>query len=230
MSSIDAEFDAAWSRFLALSRLTLVSETLESSSAHGGQEYAAFLVQIEDPKVIEFLRPLASRLARLAGVETYAEPYWHITVKGLGFVAEGRGRKDAISLAGLERVSRAAARIFSRQPPFTVRLGRVNCFPEVAFVEVLDGLPVREMNTRLLEEIPGLCRQPFDGPAFLPHISIARFTSDEALPHLKQVVARLREEVPLGPELPVRRVSLVTARISEGTPSLSLVRSYELEG
>ncbi len=230
MKNIDAEFEVAWSRFLALQRLTLVPDTLESPSAHGGQEYAAFLIRIDDPGARAYLRPLAARLASLPGIEPYSEDYWHVTVKGLGFLAEGPGGPDAVCQADLERISQSAASLFSCQPPFTVRLGRVNCFPEVAFVEVLDGLPVREMNIRLLEEIPGLPRQPFDGPDFLPHISIARFASGEALAQLKTVVAELRDRALTGPTFQVGRVDLVAARISVGTPHLRVVRSYELGG
>jgi 2'-5' RNA ligase len=230
VSSIDAEFEAAWSRFLALRRLTLVSDTLESPSAHGGQEYAAFLISIDDPEARAYLRPLAARLGSLPGVEPYGEDYWHITVKGLGFLADGPGAPDAICRVDLERISESAAAVFRCQPPFTVRLGRVNCFPEAAFVEVLDGLPVREMNIQLLEEVPGLPRQPYDGPGFLPHISIARFVSREALAHLKKALPALRDTVAPGPAFHVRRVDLVAARISVGTPLLSLVRSYDLGG
>ncbi len=228
MSSIDAEFEAAWARFLALERLTLVADTLESPSAHGGEEYAAFLIRIDDPEARAYLRPLAARLGSLPGVETYAEPYWHITIKGLGFLWEQPAGRVGICPADLEKISESAAAVFACQPPFAIRLGRVNCFPEVAFVEVLGGLPVRQMNMRLLEQIPGLPRQPFDGPSFLPHISIARFTSGEALAPLKALVAELRDAAPPGPAFQVCRADLVAARISAGTPHLRVVRSYEL--
>lgn len=228
MNNIDLEFEVAWSRFLALQRLTLVPDTLESPSAHGGQEYAAFLIRIDDPRAMAYLRPLATRLASLPGIEPYPDDYWHITVKGLGFLTEGPGGPDAVCQADLERISESAASVFSCQPPFTVRLGRVNCFPEVAFVEVLGGLPVRQMNIRLLEDMPGLPRQPFDGPDFLPHISIARFATGEALDRLKTMVAELRDSALPGPIFHVHRVDLVAARISAGTPHLRLLRSYEL--
>lgn len=230
MTTIEAEFDLAWSRFQALESLLLVSDTLESPWARGHREYAAFLVRIEDAAAVDHLRCLVDRISSLPGVECYPEPYWHMTIKGLGFVVQDPGRPEEISAADLRRVARAARDVFAEQPAFDVRLGRVNAFPEVVFVEVLGGSPVRELNTRLLDRLPRIARYPFDGPRFLPHVSIARFTSNDGLDQLRRRLGDLREERPQGPLLTVGRVELVTARLSREAPTFATVASYTLRG
>lgn len=227
MTTIEAEFDLTWSRFQSLDSLLLMPTTMELSWP-GGREYAAFLVRIEDPTAVEHLRRLVGCITSLPGVECYPEPYWHITVKGLGFVVQDPSGPEEISAAGLREVARAARHVFAEQPAFDVRLGRVNAFPEVVFVEVLDGSPVRELNRRLLDYLPQIVRYPFDGPRFLPHVSIARFTSNDGLGELRRALGDLRKERPQGPPLTVGRVDLITARLSGEAPTFATVASYTL--
>lgn len=227
MITIEAEFDLAWSRFQSLDSLLLMPAPLESSWL-GGREYAAFLVRINDPAAVDYLRCLAGPISSVPGVDCYPEPYWHMTVKGLGFVVRNPSGPGEISTAGLREVARAARHVFADQPAFDARLGRLNAFPEVVFVEVLDGSRVRELNTRLLDHLPQIVRYPFDGPRFLPHISIARFTSNDGLGELRGLLSRLRRERPQGPSLAIGRIDLVTARLSAEAPAFSTVASYTL--
>lgn len=227
MTTIEAEFDLAWSRFQSLDSLTLMTAALKSSWP-SRREYAAFLVRIEDPAAVDYLRRLVGCITSLPGVECYPEPYWHMTVKGLGFVVQDPSRPEEISAAGLREVARAARHVFAHQSAFNVRLGRVNAFPEVAFVEVLDSLPMRELNTRLLDVLPRIVRYPFDGPPFLPHVSIARFTSNDGLAKLRRALGDLRKERLQGPSLAIRRVDLATGRLSGAASAFATVASYTL--
>jgi len=227
VAALNAEFAAAWARLQALKSPVLVRDTLESAWTRGRTEYVALLVRVDNPDACAYIRTLSEQIASIPGVEPYPEPYWHITIKGLGFLVVNSGGHEDIYERDLQRIATAARDTFATQRAFDVRLGRINGFPEVVCLEVLDSLPVRELNVRLLDAVPGLVRYPFDGPLFLPHISIARFTSGEGLPHLKQKIAALRERGP-GPTLAVREVQLIRARLSAETPALETAERYTL--
>jgi 2'-5' RNA ligase len=221
------EFDAAWAHFQTLDRLVLGPETLESAWAHGRDRYAALLIPVDDQATVAHIHGVLRRLGDIPGVEPYPEPYWHITIKGIGFVSEPTTGSDEVSPAHLKAVLRLTNDILALQPPFEVQTGRVNAFAEVVLLEVWDGGRVRELNTRMLEAVPDIIRQPFDGARFLPHISIARFTSDEGLPQLKAVLAELRRSGP-GPAFTVGHIDLISAHLSAAAPTLERLRRYHL--
>jgi 2'-5' RNA ligase len=223
------EFDAAWERFQSRDRLILGPETLESAWAHGRDRYAALLIPVDDPPTVAHISRTLERTAGIAGIDPYPEPYWHITIKGIGFMRDPAAGGDEISSEHLEHVSGLIGDILSGRAPFEVQVGRANAFPEVVFLEAWEGGHVRELNTRITDSVPGIVRQPHDGPAFLPHISIARFSSDEALAELKGVLRELREDPP-GPAFVVRHLDLICAHLSAGPPELERLRRYELGG
>ncbi len=227
MPEAPPEFEAAWARFQSLDHLVVGPETLESAWAHGRDRYAALLIPVDDPATVAHIRALLAHLAGIPGVEPYPEPYWHITIKGIGFVAKATASSDEVSTEQLETVSRLTGEVLAPEPPFEVQAGRVNAFPEVVFVEAWDAGRVRDLNTRLLEAVPGIIRQPFDGPAFLPHTSIARFTSQAGLAQLKAALAGMRATPP-GPTFAASHVDLICAHLSASAPALELLRRYEL--
>lgn len=221
------EFESAWTRFQALDRLILGPETLESAWAHGRDRYAALLIPVDEPATAAYAREVIERLADIPGVEPYPEEYWHITIKGIGFLCDPARGPDEVSDAQMEEVAERLGEIAASERPFDVIAGRVNAFPEVVFIEVWDGGRVRELNMRVLERVPGITRQPFDGPAFLPHISIARFSSEEGLPVLKTRLAEMRRSAP-GPAFTVTHLDLICAHLSAGAPVLERLRRYQL--
>src|SRR2546428_7824435 len=227
MEALRGEFEAAWAQFQTLDSLRLVPETLEAEWTRGRDTYVAFLVPIDDPAVAEHLRKLVRAVDSIPGVEPYPEAYWHVTIKGIGFESAEDDRPEDVSRTGVQSVAEAARDVFAQQPPFEARIGLAAAFPEVVFAEVWDALPVRALNERVLEAIPSLVRYPFDGPHFLPHISIARFTSKDGISQIKETVGRLREESP-GPSFSVNEVRLVRAHLSERTPILETMETYRL--
>lgn len=227
MPEPNPEFDAVWARFQALERPILGLETLESAWAHGRDRYAALLIPVDDPHTVAYTRRVLDRLSDIPGLEPYPEAYWHITIKGIGFLCDPATGPDEVSEEQMEAVSRQIGDILSAQPRFEVQAGRVNAFPEVVILEAWDDGRVRELNTRVLEAVPGIVRQPFDGPVFLPHISIARFSSDEGLAMLKTTLAELRE-MPPGPAFTVTHADLICAHLSAAPPTLERLRRFEL--
>jgi 2'-5' RNA ligase len=193
----------------------------------GRDTYLAFLIPVDDPGVVAHLHSIVRSIEHLPGVEPYPESYWHLTVKGIGFEGENSTQPDGVSRQAFGRIADAARRIFESQVAFEVTIGPPSGFPEVVFAEVWDSLVVRELNGRLLEMIPGLMRYPFDGEAFLPHVSIARFASAEGLAELKQTLASIRDDGP-GPGFNVREVQLVRAHLSSAAPRLEPIETYPL--
>jgi len=219
MEALRGEFDAAWAQFQTLDSLRLVPQTLEAEWTRGRDTYLAFLVPIDDPRVVEHLRKLVRAVDGIPGVEPYPEDYWHITIKGIGFENANPGHPEDVSGSAVRSVAEAVRDVFAHRPPFEARIGLAAAFPEVVFAEVWDALPVRELNERVLETVPTLVRYRFDGPQFLPHVSIARFTSNVGLSKLKETLTRLRA-AGAGPQFSVRAIGLIRAHLSERSRTL----------
>jgi len=220
-------FADAWARFQALDALRLAGDTLDWEWTRGRAQYLAFLVRVEDAAAREYLARVVERLASISGVEPYPEWYWHMTVKGAGFQVIKRTHEDDVLRQDVPRIAGKARAVLARESAFEAQLGLANGFAEVAFVEVHDGGRVRELNARLLEAVPELARYPVDGPGFLPHVSVARFRSNEGLAELKAALAELRELGP-GPSFAVGRVEFVRAWLSEEMPELDTLAAYQL--
>jgi 2'-5' RNA ligase len=224
------EFAEAWRRFQHATSVRLLDETLESEWAHGRTDYAAFLVPVSDPGVRARIAATIRAISGIPGVEPYPEAYWHATIKGLGFMVAQPSRPDELSPADVQRMAEGARPILERQAPFRAAIGNVNAFAEVVFLEVLDGGVIRSLNQRLLAGIAGIRRQPVDGAGYLPHISIARFSSAEGLKELKEALAHLREEQPAGPGMTVREVLLIQAHLTSEAPAFETLAAYPLRG
>jgi 2'-5' RNA ligase len=229
MDDLAISFEDAWAQFQARDSLRLAGDTLEWEWTRGRAQYLTFLVRIEDPAAQACLSQLVGRLNGIRGVEPYPDWYWHITVKGAGFQVIRRTEKDDILRQDVPRIARAAQAILAQEAAFEAQLGLANGFAEVVFVEVRDGGRVREINARLADGMPDLPRYPVDGAALLPHVSIARFTSNDGLDELKARLAELRSEGP-GPSFPVRRIEFVKVWLSEEMPEFDVLASYPLSG
>jgi 2'-5' RNA ligase len=222
-----AEYEAAWRRFHVLTGLIHGFETIDSPWARGRERYGAFLVRVDDTAARGHLRPLAERLSRVPGLAMYPEAYWHITVKTLGFLVSEATAPDEVPDRLLAPIIEAATSVFNAHPTFDVSIGPINAFPDVVIAEIWDGGAVRRLNTALLDGVPALPGQPFDGPHFLPHISLARYASNEALDELKATLTDLRTMGP-GPTLHVSAIDLITAHIGHGAPVLETTHTLAL--
>jgi 2'-5' RNA ligase len=220
------ELEAAWALFQAAGSLLLVGDTLEWQWTRGRAQYLAFLVRLEDAAARDYVSRVQERIAVIPGVELYPDWYWHITVKGAGFQVIKRTHDDDVLRQDVPRIAAQARELLARQPAFEAQLGLANGFSEVVFIELHDGGRVRELNTLLTENLP-VPRYPIDGGTFLPHVSIARFTSNEGLARLKETLAALRREGP-GPAFSVRRIEFVKVWLSEAMPEFDTLATYPL--
>jgi 2'-5' RNA ligase len=226
MSDLASSFEDAWARFQARDALRLVGDTLEWEWSRGRAQFLAFLVRIEDAAVRDHLSRIVERLAAIPGVEPYPDWYWHVTVKGVGFQVIKRTQQDDVLRQDVSRIAGQARALLTRHASFEAQLGLANAFAEVVFVEVLDHGRFADLNVAAREApaIPGL---PVDEAPFLPHVSIARFTSNEGLAELKQTLASLRAEGP-GPSFTVGRIEFIRAWLSEETPEFDTLATYPL--
>jgi hypothetical protein len=127
------EFEAAWARFQTLDRLVLGPETLESAWAQGRDRYATLLIPVDDPATVAHIHSVLRHLGNIPGVEPYPEPYWHITIKGIGFVSEPATGSDEVSPVHLEAVSKLR---FSVSPNARVIVGWIMTGIPAALISV----------------------------------------------------------------------------------------------
>lgn len=183
---------------------------------------------ISDAATREHISGIVERLDGIAGVEPYAEPYWHITVKGLAFQAEPPSAPDELAPAQIWAIREAARQALAGVPAFGVQTGLVNGFDSVVFMEAPDGGQTADLNRRLMA-LPDVPEYPYDGAMFLPHISIARYVSSEGLPQLKECLRELRG-AGNGPAFVVDEIQLVHTLLGEGAPALGVAETYRLSG
>lgn len=228
MEELSSDFAGAWRRFQTLETVRLQQETLEWEWSRGRTDYVAFLIAVADPEVRKHVAAEVAQVADIPGVEPYPEGYWHITVKGVGFMCNEATRPDEVTRADMESIAESARPLIETMPAFDVTLGPAGGFAEVVILEAHDGGVVRGMNQRLLAEVPSIQRYPVDGEIFLPHVSIARFASDEGLPDLKTRLAEMRER-PSAVTMRASEVMLIQAHLASGyAPTFELLASYEL--
>ena len=226
MDDLASSFDDAWARFQASDSLQLAGDTSRWDWTRGRAQFLTFLVR-PDADDRAHLTRVAERLAGIPGVEPYPDWYWHITVKGAGFQVIKRTHEDDVLRQDVPRIAGKARALFAREATFEAQFGLVNAFASVVFVEVWDDGRMRELNARLLAEVSEIARYPIDGEGYVPHISIARFTSSEGLAELKSTLEALRAEGP-GPSFSVRRIEFVKVWISEEPPEFDEVAAYPL--
>jgi 2'-5' RNA ligase len=226
MAELASSFEEAWAQFQARDALRLAGDTLEWEWTRGRAQYLAFLARVEDAAAREHLARVAERLAPIRGVDPYPDWYWHVTVKGAGFQVIKRTQPDDVLREDVPRISAGAREPLTQHRAFEVRLGPANAFAEVVFLEVADGGRVAELH-QAVGAVPDLPRLPIDDAPFLPHVSIARFTSNDGLAELKETLAASRAEGP-GPAFTIGRVEFVKAWLSEGAPQFETLASYPL--
>ena len=223
----ESTFGAARAAFDRTKSLRLADETTEHEFTRGRAQYLAFLVRIEGAAAQQYIAAMQKRLDGIPGVEPYPEDYWHVSVKGGGFQVIKRSLPDDVLREDVPRIAGDARRLLFGQRAFEAKLGAMAGFPEVVFIEVHDGGRIRELNTLLTKGLPNVPRYPIDAGVFLPHVSIARFTSNDGLPQLREAIASHRDDAE-GPTVLVRRIEFVKVWLSEQTPEFQTLASYNL--
>jgi 2'-5' RNA ligase len=224
---IESTFDAARAAFDRIESLTLADQTSEYEFTRGRAQYLAFLIRIEDAAAQQYVARAIERVADIPGVQPYPAHYWHMSVKGAGFQVIKRSYEDDVLREDVPRIAAQAKELLRGQRAFEAQLGAIAGFPEVVFIEVHDGGRIRALNALLTEGLPQVPRYPIDAGVFLPHVSIARFTSNDGLGQLKQTIVQHRDDAD-GPTVLVRRIEFVKVWLSEEIPEFETLATYPL--
>jgi 2'-5' RNA ligase len=220
-----SSFDDAWRAFLASESLRLTDEI--DAWSRGRAQFLAFIARIEDTAARAHVAHMIETIANIPGVEAFPDPYWHITIKGAGFQVIKRVHDDDVLRENVSRIVTQAKQAIAGACSIDAQLGAPNVFGDALVLEVHDNGELRALNARLLDGVDGIARYAFDGERYLPHVSIARFTSNDGLGQLKEMLSKLRAGPP-GPRFQIRRLELIKAWLSEEVPEFETLATYAL--
>lgn len=225
--AIVSTFAEAWQQFL---RLTTVESADQSRwrLARGRAMLIAFIAPLLDSPLAGEVEALQARLSDLACIEPYPRDLLHITVKLGGFQVVLQTMDDDIPRANLPAIADSAARVISTTPAFTAQVGPINAFPDAVFLEIEDHGQLKDLHLRLCEEVKGLHLYPTEVENYLPHISIARFRSQDDLSQLKKRLAALRVERPRIGEIEIDSIDMARIIMATDPPEIQTLQTTYL--
>jgi 2'-5' RNA ligase len=198
---------------------------VDNDWAKGRNQYLTFLIRIKDEKLIEKINEIQDRLSTIPCVDPFPQEYFHITVKGCGFLAKSERYEDDILTENLQKIISQAKEVLQTFYRFDISLSELNIFSEVVLIEVHDEGKIGELN-KGLQAIPEIKKMKFDYPNLLPHISIAQFQNNQEFTRLISYLEELRE-TEFG-ELTINYIELVNAHLSGRYPTLKTIHALEL--
>ncbi|MGI9252258.1 MAG: 2'-5' RNA ligase family protein, partial [Thermomicrobiales bacterium] len=158
---------------------------------------------------------LRAALTPFPFIRLHPDGFLHITIQELGFLCEHPGRPDEISQTRLDEFVDAAAAVITERRPVEITLGGSNSFQDAVFLDVHDGNTLAPLQERLfdLAAIPRGQRY-----AYLPHCTVAHYTSNAPTTHLAATIGRWRETA-FG-RFTASQVDILTLRNDEPYPPL----------
>ncbi len=186
--SLAVQFDAIWQRF---SRLSYTSDTLNTWSMRWRRWLTpisvSFIVPISDPTISHSLIDAQQPLAPYMTYTPQPAERLHITLRLIGYVRAGLLLPDTWTRSELHALANHARTMFAKFPPFEVRVGPINAFPNVAIAEVHDDGQLRLLETAVGELIPKARRTPRPYP-LIPHITLGYFGHRPATPIIEALI------------------------------------------
>jgi 2'-5' RNA ligase len=207
-------------------QLDVTKYWIDNNWTKGRNQYLTFHVRIRDEELIEKIVAIQSRLSTISCVAPFPKDYFHISVAGLGFLAESEEYEDDVLIENLQRIINQAREVFQSFSKFEVFLSRLNIFPDVVFVEVHDGGRIEKI-FRGLQTIPEIRNRKFGYTSFLPHISIMHFQKNEDFTRLISYLEKLRD-TKFG-KMTVNSIELVNAHLFKKYPKLNTIHTFELK-
>ena len=161
---------------------------VKNNWALGRNQYLTFLIKVNDDAIIERVKEIQSELSQFTCVDPFPPEYFHISIKGAGFLVPQKTEKDEITKNEIPRIIREARTRLKKYSPFEMNLENLNNFVSAIVVQAHDGGVVRHIH-ETLGEIPGFIKASYY-PGYLPHLSIAQYKSadeyTELIKHLEQ--------------------------------------------
>lgn len=161
----------------------ILTSWVDNDWSKGRSRYLTFLVRVNDVNVINNAIDFQSKLTAFPCVDPFPKHYFHITVKGIGFLTHSKQHSDDLLKVDVEKVVCQTKDILKSFTQFEALLTNLNYFSEVICIEVYANNQIREMNRAMLE-VPEITQMDIDYPRFLPHFSIAQFKNDERFDEL----------------------------------------------
>ncbi len=160
--------------------------------------FLASIVKV-DSSLWKKIQDIQADIERIDSRHEFFHPiYFHITLSEFGW-------KDQVDYNKIKQKMEDILLDFS---PFNLEIKGLNCFERIIYAQVFDKNRVlRSIYNRMLEEFSFLEKR---FPEYIPHISIARITSEEAKEVIDQVEQRYRE-VNIG-EMSVDDIQIVSVK------------------
>jgi 2'-5' RNA ligase len=155
----------------------ILTSWVDNDWSKGRSRYLTFLVRVNKVNVINKANDLQSNLMTFPCIDPFPNHYFHITIKGIGFLTQSKQHSDDLSKEDVEQVVCQTKDILKSITQFEASLINLNYFSEVICIEVYANNQIREMNKALLE-VPEIMQMDIDYPRFLPHFSVAQFKDD----------------------------------------------------
>lgn len=190
--------------------------------AHGGP-YAACIIRVDANALQPTLDELRRNLSSLGNVRLHPDPFLHIMLQELGFIAEVPSGPHEITRARLEEFAQAAIEPASSLRPIALTLGGANAFHDAVFLEVGGAHVLSRLHERLFElaAIPQVPEYPY-----LPHCTIAHFVDSSPAREAQAVISPWRGQH-FG-ELLVTEIEIVTFSAGEAYPDLETYAAIPL--
>ena len=218
------EYNLVWER--RYQTPDILESWVENNWAHGRKQYLTFLIKVKDDAVIERVKEIQTELSKYTCVEPFPPEYFHISIKGVGFLVPQKTEKDEITTDDIPRIIREAKNRLKEYTPFEMKLEHLNNFVSAIVVQAHDGGVVRHIHENLAE-IPGFIKASYY-PGYLPHLSIAQYKSAEEytefIKHLEQ-----KRNTKVG-HIKVDKIQLIIAHLPvEGRyPKLETIEELKL--
>ena len=176
IDEIEERFLDIWSR--RRRKPEVLTSWIDNDWSKGRRRYLTLLVRVNDVKAINKAIEFQSKLVVFPCIDLFPKNYFHITVKGIGFLTQSKQYSDDVLKKDVEKIVCQTKDILKSFTPFEASLLNLNYFSEVICIEVYDNNQIREMN-KILLEVPEIMQMDIEYPRFLPHFSIAQFNNDE---------------------------------------------------
>ncbi len=193
--------------------------------ARGRNEYLTFLIKIDSEEIVERIRDVQKKLSIASCIDPFPREYFHISVKGGGFLVGTRKSSDEINRENVAKIMSQACKTLEDVKPFRVWLKRLNIFSDVVFVEVHDST-IKKMHKLLKERINFLGSFRYEGDSFIPHLSICGFKNEKEFGKLLKILEKLRN-TSFG-VFEVDSLDLVVAHLNHKYPILETIHVYPL--
>lgn len=197
--SLDSQFERLWTQFSALDSTTDSLATFKLRLRRWITPInISFIVPLDNEEVCSYLEKAQARLAPLMHYAPQPTEKLHITLYMVGYLRGAIPLRNTWTRDELSGLVDRAAEMFKKLPNFTVRIGPINAFQNVAIAEVRDEGHLRLLERAAASIIPEARRLP---PAYqlLPHVTLG-YWGKRPVPPIAEVVKHMRE----WPRLPLQ--------------------------